>query len=50
VSVPPTTPPSSSSAATPCAFLDGIEKPEQRQELGWMLDNLGKYLASQAGH
>ena len=32
------------------AFLDGIEKPEQRQELGWMFDNLGKYLASQAGH
>jgi uncharacterized protein YndB with AHSA1/START domain len=31
------------------AFLDGIEKPEDRQELGWMFDNLGKYLASQAG-
>jgi uncharacterized protein YndB with AHSA1/START domain len=31
-------------------FLDGIEKPELRRELGWMLDNLGKYLASQAGH
>jgi uncharacterized protein YndB with AHSA1/START domain len=32
------------------AFLDGIEKPEDRQELGWMFDNLGKYLASPAGH
>jgi uncharacterized protein YndB with AHSA1/START domain len=31
-------------------FLDNIEKPELRQELGWMLDNLGKYLASQAGN
>jgi uncharacterized protein YndB with AHSA1/START domain len=29
------------------AFLDGIEKPEERQDLGWMFDNLGKYLASQ---
>jgi uncharacterized protein YndB with AHSA1/START domain len=32
------------------AFLDGIEKPESRQELGWMFDNLGQYLASPAGH
>ena len=32
------------------AFLDGIEKPEDRQELGWMFDNLGKYLESPAGH
>ncbi|MGB6581033.1 MAG: SRPBCC family protein [Streptosporangiaceae bacterium] len=32
------------------AFLDGIDKPEARQEgTAWMLDNLGKYLASQAG-
>jgi uncharacterized protein YndB with AHSA1/START domain len=31
------------------AFLDGIEKPEERQDLGWMFDNLGEYLASQAG-
>ena len=28
------------------AFLDGIEKPEDRQELGWMFDNLGKYLSN----
>jgi uncharacterized protein YndB with AHSA1/START domain len=29
-------------------FLDGIDKPEAREEgTGWMLDNLGKYLASQ---
>ena len=32
------------------AFLDGIEKPEDRQQLGWMFDNFGKYLASSAGH
>jgi uncharacterized protein YndB with AHSA1/START domain len=33
-----------------CAFLDGIDKPEAREEgTAWMLDNLGKYLASQAG-
>jgi uncharacterized protein YndB with AHSA1/START domain len=33
------------------AFLDGIDKPEAREEgIAWMLDNLGKYLASQAGH
>jgi len=32
------------------AFLDGIEKPEERQQLDWMFDNLGKYLASQAGN
>jgi uncharacterized protein YndB with AHSA1/START domain len=32
------------------AFLDGIDKPEAREEgTAWMLDNLGKYLASQAG-
>jgi len=31
------------------AFLDGIEKPEDRQQLGWMFDNLGKYLAAEAG-
>ena len=31
------------------AFLDGIEKPEDRQKLGWMFDNLGTYLASPAG-
>jgi len=31
------------------AFLDGIEKPEDREQLGWMFDNFGKYLASQAG-
>jgi uncharacterized protein YndB with AHSA1/START domain len=31
------------------AFLDGVEKPEARQEgAAWMLDNLGKYLAAQA--
>jgi uncharacterized protein YndB with AHSA1/START domain len=30
------------------AFLDSIEKPEDRQELGWMFDNLGKYLKSEA--
>jgi uncharacterized protein YndB with AHSA1/START domain len=30
------------------AFLDGIEKPEDRQELGWLFDNLGQYVASQA--
>ena len=30
------------------AFLDGIDKPEGREEgTGWMLDNLGTYLASQ---
>ncbi len=30
------------------AFLDGIDKPEAREEgTTWMLDNLGKYLASQ---
>ena len=29
------------------AFLDGLEKPEDRQELGWMFDNLGRYVASQ---
>ena len=29
------------------AFLDGIDKPEARQEgTEWLLDNLGKYLAS----
>jgi uncharacterized protein YndB with AHSA1/START domain len=32
------------------AFLDGIEKPEDRQQLDWMFDNFGKYLESQAGH
>ena len=32
------------------AFLDGIDKPESREEgTAWMLDNLGKYLASRAG-
>jgi hypothetical protein len=32
------------------AFLEGIDKPEARQEgTAWMLDNLGMYLASQAG-
>ena len=32
------------------AFLDGIDKPEAREEgTAWMLDNLGKYLASRAG-
>jgi uncharacterized protein YndB with AHSA1/START domain len=31
-------------------FLDGIDKPELRQEgTEWMLDNLGRYLAAQAG-
>jgi uncharacterized protein YndB with AHSA1/START domain len=31
-------------------FLDGIDKPEAREEgTAWMLDNLGKYLVSQAG-
>jgi uncharacterized protein YndB with AHSA1/START domain len=29
------------------AFLDGIDKPEDREEgTAWMLDNLGRYLAS----
>lgn len=29
------------------AFLDGIDKPEDRQEgTAWILDNLGKYLAA----
>ncbi|MGO8959128.1 MAG: SRPBCC family protein [Streptosporangiaceae bacterium] len=29
------------------AFLDGIDKPEAREEgTAWLLDNLGKYLAS----
>ena len=32
------------------AFLDGIDKPEAREEgTTWLLDNLGKYLATQAG-
>ncbi len=32
------------------AFLDGIDKPEAREEgTAWLLDNLGKYLATQAG-
>jgi uncharacterized protein YndB with AHSA1/START domain len=32
------------------AFLDGIDKPEARQEgTAWLLDSLGKYLASRAG-
>jgi uncharacterized protein YndB with AHSA1/START domain len=32
------------------AFLDGLDKPEAREEgTAWMLDNLGKYLASRAG-
>jgi len=31
------------------AFLDGIEKPEQRQDLGWMFDNFGQYLVSGTG-
>jgi uncharacterized protein YndB with AHSA1/START domain len=32
------------------AFLDGVDKPEAREEgTAWMLDNLGKYLASRAG-
>ena len=31
------------------AFLDGIDKPEGREEgTAWMLDNLGTYLTSQA--
>jgi uncharacterized protein YndB with AHSA1/START domain len=31
-------------------FLDGIEKPEAREEgAAWMLDNLGTYLAAHAG-
>jgi uncharacterized protein YndB with AHSA1/START domain len=31
------------------AFLDGIDKPEAREEgTAWMLDNLGKYLAARA--
>ena len=31
------------------AFLDGIEKPEDREQgVSWMLGNLGKYLASHA--
>jgi uncharacterized protein YndB with AHSA1/START domain len=31
------------------AFLDGIDKPEDREEgTAWLLDNLGKYLAAQA--
>ena len=31
------------------AFLDGVDKPEAREEgTAWMLDNLGKYLASHA--
>jgi uncharacterized protein YndB with AHSA1/START domain len=31
-------------------FLDGIDKPEGRQEgTEWLLDNLGKYLAAHAG-
>ena len=32
------------------AFLDGIDKPGDREEgTAWMLDNLGDYLASQGG-
>lgn len=32
------------------AFLDGIDKPEAREEgTTWLLDNLGKYLATYAG-
>jgi len=32
------------------AFLDGIDKPEAREEgTAWLLDNLSKYLAAQAG-
>lgn len=32
------------------AFLDGIDKPEAREEgTAWLLDNLGTYLATQAG-
>lgn len=32
------------------AFLDGTDKPEAREEgTAWLLDNLGKYLATQAG-
>jgi uncharacterized protein YndB with AHSA1/START domain len=31
------------------AFLDGIDKPEAREEgTAWLLDNLGKYLADRA--
>ncbi len=31
------------------AFLDGIDKPEAREEgTGWLLDNLGTYLADRA--
>jgi uncharacterized protein YndB with AHSA1/START domain len=31
------------------AFLDGIDKPEHREEgTAWILDNLGKYLAARA--
>jgi uncharacterized protein YndB with AHSA1/START domain len=30
-----------------CAFLDGIDKPEEREEgTAWLLDNLGKWLSS----
>jgi uncharacterized protein YndB with AHSA1/START domain len=33
------------------AFLDGLDKPEAREEgTAWMLDNLGKYLNSQAAN
>ncbi len=32
-------------------FLDGLDKPEQREEgTAWMLDNLAKYLESQPEH
>ena len=32
-----------------CAFLDGIDKPEDHEEgTAWMLDHLGTYLTSQA--
>jgi len=32
------------------AFLDGIDEPEAREEgTAWLLDNLAKYLATQAG-
>lgn len=32
------------------AFLDGIDKPDAREEgTAWLLDNLGKYLAAQPG-
>jgi hypothetical protein len=31
-------------------FLDDIDKPEAREEgTRWLLDNLGKYLATQSG-